>query len=147
MTAENSIIVDIIATLGSECTEKIETKQFCDFYADYQDTPLVQLLRWVICKYVSAHLIKIFVELLTRIEAPMQDMNFKKNRNLVSELLKFIPEYLSFLPNGRYDLIKHFYYKQTTKGVNVRASMLHGILNSSHLTSKMQRVIEHMNTK
>jgi hypothetical protein len=124
-----------------------ENRKFYDIYADNQDTPLKELMRWVMTTYVPPRFIEIFVELLTRIEARVQKVNFETKRNLVMELLKFIAEYLYIFPSRRYDLIKHFYDTQIIQGVKVRASMLHDILKNSYFASKMQRIIEYMTTK
>jgi hypothetical protein len=150
MTVKAAIIADVAASQpgGDPASAgNSEEKKFYDVYSDNQDTPLKELMRWVMSTYVPPRFIEIFVELLTRIEARVQEVEFKFKRTLVAELLKFIAEYLSFFPNRRYDLIKHFYDTQTTQGVKVRASMLHDILKNSYFSSKMQRIIEYMNTK
>jgi hypothetical protein len=121
-------------------------KQFYDVYSDKQSTPLQEIIRWVMTAYIPPRFIQIFVEILCRIEAKVQPINFDDKRKLVEWLIDLISEYLSIFPGMRFDVIKHFHDIQEHEGIKVRASLMANILKKSFFSSKMKRISEYMHT-
>lgn len=149
-TVKKAIETDVGAKSGGDDAtkgNKDNDKKFYDVYSDKKCTPLQELTRWVMTTYVPQRFIEILVELLTRIEARVQGMEFDIKRRLVTELLTFLSEYLSVFPHKRFDTIQSFYKAESTQGIRVRASLLADILKKSFLSSKMARIIEYMNTE